>query len=400
MIYDYIIIGAGISGLYTAYKILKQNKNAKIIILEKNSIGGRMNIYNFCGTNVNIGAGIGRKNKDYLLINLLSELNVGSTAVKFNVNYSSNISKIDFKKVYSDLKKNYNKETHKNLTFKKYGKLILGNEVYTKFVRFMGYSDYENEDAYETIFHYGFEDNISGSEILYIKWNELLDALCKQISYDKIKLGFTAINIESNDDDKYIVETNKNKEFIGKKIIIATTINTVKQLLPKYSIFNNIKGQTFLRTYGKFDEKSTKIINDLINGYTIVNSPLKKIIPINKEKGIYMIAYTDNKDAIHFSEKLNNKNFFCRELEKTLNLKYKSLKLEAIKSFYWEIGTHYYKPLPEKYKSRKEFIKLCQNPKKNIFVVGELLSTNQGWTQGALESVENIINLVYTNLEI
>ena len=264
----------------------------------------------------------------------------------------------------------------------------------------MGYSDYENEDAYETIFHYGFEDNISGSEILYIKWNELLDALCKQISYDKIKLGFTAINIESNDDDKYIVETNKNKEFIGKKIIIAKTINTVKQLLPKYIIFNNIKGQTFLRTYGKFDEKSTKIINDLINGYTIVNSPLKKIIPINKEKGIYMIAYTDNKDAIHFSEKLNNKNFFCRELEKTLNLNDKSLKLEAIKSFYWEIGTHYYKPLPEKYKSRKEFIKLCQNPKKNIFVVGELLSTNQGWTQGALESVENIINLVYTNLEI
>jgi hypothetical protein len=352
-----------------------------------------MNVYNFCGTNVNIGAGIGRKNKDYLLINLLSELNVKSTVVKFNVNYYSNVNKINFKDVYIDLKKSYNKETHKNLTFKKYGNLILGKELYKKFVRFMGYSDYENEDAYETIFNYGFEDNISGSEILYIKWNELLDALCKQISYNKIKLGFTAINIEA-DNDKYIVKTNKNKEFIGNKVIIASTIDTVKKLLPKYSIYNNIKGQIFLRTYGKFDERSTEIMNSLINGYTIVNGPLKKIIPINKEQGIYMIAYTDNKEAIYFSNKLVNKNFFCKELEKSLNINEKSLKLEAIKSFYWEIGTHYYKPLPEKFKSRKDFINICQNPKENIFVVGELLSTNQGWIQGALESVENIIKKI------
>jgi len=390
MIYDYIIIGAGIAGLYTAYKILKQNKNAKIIILEKNNIGGRMNIYNFCGTNVNIGAGVGRKNKDYLLVNLLSELSIKSTVAHFTTNYTSNVEKINFKHTYNDLKKNYNKETHKKLTFKKYGNLILGKELYKKFVRFMGYSDYENEDAYESIYNYGFEDNVSGFEILYIKWNELLDALCNKIGTNNIKLGFTVIKIEE-EDGKYIIKTNKNKQFIGEKVIIASTINTVKQLLPICSIFNNIKGQPFLRTYAKFDEKSTKIINELINGYTIVNGPLKKIIPINKDKGIYMVAYTDNKDALYFKDNLENKNFFCKELEKTLNLT-NVLKIEAIKSFYWEIGTHYYKPLPEKYKSRKEFIDKCQNPKKNIFVVGELLSTNQGWTQGALESVENVFN--------
>ena len=48
MEYDYIIIGAGISGLYTAYLIKKHKANSKILILEANNyIGGRMGTDNF-----------------------------------------------------------------------------------------------------------------------------------------------------------------------------------------------------------------------------------------------------------------------------------------------------------------------------------------------------------------
>ena len=39
------------------------------------------------------------------------------------------------------------------------------------------------------------------------------------------------------------------------------------------------------------------ILKNAVNSTTIVNSPLYKIIPINPDKGIYMIAYTDNKGA-------------------------------------------------------------------------------------------------------
>ena len=43
MIYDFIIIGAGISGLYTYYLIKQTNPNIKILILESsNRIGGRI----------------------------------------------------------------------------------------------------------------------------------------------------------------------------------------------------------------------------------------------------------------------------------------------------------------------------------------------------------------------
>jgi monoamine oxidase len=42
------------------------------------------------------------------------------------------------------------------------------------------------------------------------------------------------------------------------------------------------------------------------------------------------------------------------------------------------------------YKSREEFIRIAQRPEKDILVIGEAVSRNQGWTEGALESVEAI----------
>jgi monoamine oxidase len=34
---------------------------------------------------------------------------------------------------------------------------------------------------------------------------------------------------------------------------------------------------------------------------------------------------------------------------------------------------------------------MAQHPDKNILVVGEMISRKQGWTEGALESVEKVV---------
>jgi hypothetical protein len=399
MEYDYIIIGAGISGLYTAYNIKKINPTSKFIILEKNNkkhIGGRMNVYNFYGNYVNIGAGVGRKEKDFLLINLLKDLKIKYNEGILNVNYHENVIKIDITNTLKELKNKYS-DKYKNYTFKKFALEILGEDKYTNFITYLGYTDYENEDAYETINFYGIEDDMGGWINLRIKWNELINKLYDKINHANIKFNKNIISINKVS-NKYIVTTDKNKIYSGDKIIIASTINTVQKLLPNQKIYKQIHGQPFMRVYGKFNKKSSDIIKDLIKGYTIVNSPLQKIISINPDEGIYMIAYTDNKGAIYFKNYTENNEtnriFFCNEIEKTLNLKKNSLKLIGIKTFYWEIGTHYYEPLSKEFHSRIEFIKIAQNPIKNIFVVGEMISRNQGWTQGALESVEKIINKI------
>ena len=74
--YDTIIIGAGISGLYTAYKLLKKNKLINILLCEKNSyIGGKIYTYKPLNHDVQYEAGAGRFSENHkLLINLINEL--------------------------------------------------------------------------------------------------------------------------------------------------------------------------------------------------------------------------------------------------------------------------------------------------------------------------------------
>ena len=68
-------------------------------------------------------------------------------------------------------------------------------------------------------------------------------------------------------------------------------------------------------------------------------------------------------------------------------LPFESLNLDAIIDFYWPIGTHYYEPLSG-YKNRIEFIRKAQNPMTGVVVVGEVVAFDQGWVEGALDSVE------------
>jgi monoamine oxidase len=75
------------------------------------------------------------------------------------------------------------------------------------------------------------------------------------------------------------------------------------------------------------------------------------------------------------------------------------LKLIKIKVFYWNEGTHYYEPLGDEFKTRKDFIKIAQNPMENMRIVGEMICLDQGWTQGALESVEKVITQTFIKID-
>jgi monoamine oxidase len=133
---DYVIIGCGISGLYAAYNIQKKYPNAKITILEKEKIGGRIGLKEFYGVNVPIGAGIGRKG-DKLLLSLLKELNIPTKKLKLNsfsmfkkINILTDLKLLrdQFKKYKKNPKKKTNKNP-KNPTFKKFAKKILKKNI-------------------------------------------------------------------------------------------------------------------------------------------------------------------------------------------------------------------------------------------------------------------------------
>ena len=113
MIYDIIIIGGGISGLYSAYLIKKYYPKKTFLILEQNKkkyIGGRIHTEIFNGVEVVCGAGIGRKDKDILLMNLLKELNLKYKEFIVKKEYADTFKgKIDIISIVKKLKEEYNK---------------------------------------------------------------------------------------------------------------------------------------------------------------------------------------------------------------------------------------------------------------------------------------------------
>ena len=407
-IYDIIIIGSGISGLYAAYNIQQMSPSTSFIILEKYKqkwIGGRTNNDMFYGTQIVTGAGIGRKRKDKLLIQLLNELDLSHEEFSFKPYYSRQIDNIvDIKTVIQHLRYEYDKnKTRTRLTFKEFAKPILGDKLYNEFLVSAGYTDYENEDAFDVIQNYGMDDNACCWKGMHINWSQLVTTLHHKIGIDKIKTSMNVVSITKTSENPclFLVETDNKIVFRSNKVIVATTIDSIKQIVPgassKNSIYNNIKGQNFLRLYGKFSKKSAEIMTEYVKGYTIVPGPLQKVIPIDASKGVYMIAYSDNASATFLKQYLEdtpkNREVFCHLLETALGISDKSLELLAIKDYYWPIGTHYYTPLPNKYENREEFIHIAQNPEKGILVVGEVVSNNQGWTNGALSSVNAVLHL-------
>ena len=429
---DIIIVGGGIAGLYSGYQIKRlAPANTTFLILEKNPkklMGGRAGNETFYGADVVVGAGVGRKNKDHVLIQLLKDTKTPYSEFKTTRNYAT-FQPVDIIGIVRELKDAYKKDSsfHRDKTFKQFFIDVLGAERYKEFVITTGYTDFEDADLYETLYHYGMDDNVSGWTALHVPWSDLIERLYKRIdctssSSSCIRFSTEVSNIEqrkdssgTDNDAKYrfeITTTNtKHKKYYANKVIVATTIQGIRKIVPgassPSSIYQHIKGQPFLIVYAKFDRISTEIMKKYVQAFTVVRGPLQKLIPMDPDKGVYMIAYTDNQRAMALKSKdaLENtpivREMYSKWIKQALGIPDKEppLNIIAIRDCYWNDGTHYYTPIHRTgCKSRPEFIRIAQHPMTGMVVVGEVVSRHQGWVEGALESVNAVVTREWLQL--
>ena len=408
VLYDVIIVGAGIAGLYAAYVYKKAHPAAKILVLEKNAaVGGRMGNEMFYGSRIAIGAGIGRRRKDHLLQRLLADLHVPVTHFRTDKGFAPALAANQcdsVKENFEFLKKKYIVNKDDDKTFKAFAEPLLGGTAaYQQFVVCAGYSDFEHADVRETLFHYGFEDNYESFEAFGVAWASLLEQLCHFIGPENIKVGAPVVKVSKDKKTNLFNVVVAADGYTSKKVVLATTVEGVRRLLGlKMKYYRHIRAQPFLRIYGKFAPASIPVMAGALQrarAHTVVlPGPLHKLIAMNEKTGVYMVAYTDNMGALQLKKfrknTAGNRAVLCRLLEAALGVPAHALSLEAIRGFYWPEGTHYYTPLPLPLRRRKikrrDFIYAAQRPRRNLFVVGEMISRQQGWVEGALESVEKI----------
>lgn len=363
-----VIIGAGISSLYCAYLLKKNYPKIKYTIIEKSGeCGGRVKMSNLGDVKLPTGAYFTRVDQDKTLLKLLKDLDIKLNPYVLDIDYSFKES--DTTNLLAKLKKSLPKYDRDKIKFKEFAKDVLGKD-YDNFIDMMGYTDFENADINDTLFNYGLVDNLPGYEIANVDWSKVIDKLVSFIGAENIILNTEVKSIKEKSGSFLI-----NSKYECDGVIIGVTINVLRNLLSN-KIYNQIESQNFIKVFAKSKDLD-------VDKYTVVDSELRKVIPIKDD--VYKIAFSDNKDALSIKSKSDS--YFKKLLSDHFN---KDIKITNVKKFFWEEGTHYYKPLPIEYKSRKEFIKEAQHPKDNIWVIGEVVAERQGWVEGALSSVEKI----------
>jgi hypothetical protein len=250
-----------------------------------------------------------------------------------------------------------------------FAKEVLGDD-YENFINMMGYTDYLKSDFIDTLENYGLDDNMPNYKAANLDWSEVLDALVKEIGKKNIKLNTEVKSIKKKKGGFTI-----NSDIECDAVIIGVTVNQLRKLIDD-DIYDQIQSQNFIKVFAKSDDLE-------VDKYTVCDSELRKVIPY--DDNVFNIAFSDNADAKKLKDK--DKSYFQNKLKYHFD---DNIKLTNLKKFYWEEGTHYYKPLSDKWKSRKEFIYDAQHPDDNLWVIGEMVAEKQGWVNGALSSVENI----------
>lgn len=439
-IYDYVIIGGGISGLYTGYQLQKKHPHSSFLILEKNKeLGGRTNTSSFGGTEIVDGAHVGRLEKDNILYALVKELKIPHELFSVEFHYTPDFThKPDFimnhvkdlqKKYISHLQTQFDQKNSFHLpSFKEFAITIMGQKTYDYFIHATGYTDYQREHAFEVLFHYGMEDNNEGWTGIKIPWDTLHETLAHKIGAQNIynECPVQSIQYIHHGNPEFTVfatRKNKNVSFKTKNIVFALPVNATNTILQKSKTLQkimrpitDIHPQNFVRIYGDFKPSVTKLLQQYIPKHSIVYSPLHYVIPMDAQKGVYLLACSDNTDAdllrTHGKNTKANRAFFEKEIEKAFHMPTGSLKnsLEEIRCIHWQEGTHYMVPphsehiIPH-YMQEKDVKKALQKHKNNIlaqithphehiFLVGEGVSENRGWVNEALKSVESIMKKI------
>ena len=425
--YDYLIVGAGIAGLYTALKLNQSYPNKTICIIEASEyIGGRIHSIKYDGIIVDGGAA--RFNTEqYRIISLINELNLMDKTIPITnkINYKSVYPKYDiqletlFPTIHSFIiyLKKYikkNKITEQELINTTILDLVENTKTNYKSISFEYptikqylidiypyYSELGVLNALESIhlFTNEFSDTTKymilngGLEQIIDK---ILDILKKNPNIHLFKEYPLEKIIKINDTTThtyYEVICNKTIKLNTEHLIITIPKNKLLQIdyLTKnktlYNTINSVQNEPLYRIYARYplNKKTGKVWFDGMEKIS-TNNPIKYIIPVNSKKGVILISYTDSIFATYWSKQVSNGTF-----ENTLNKYLKEIfpdisipKAKWFKHCYWNVGAGYWKKGYDRKKIINKMIQPLDN--ENLFICGENYSSHQAWIEGALET--------------
>ena len=431
--YNLIVTGGGIAGLYSIYKYIKNktyeiqsnvnNTNStkdKILLIESSSrLGGRIKTIHNHGQTYESGAGR-FSNNHVLLMELIRDFNLQDKIVPIktkklfmSLNHpgqqillTNQVDKlllelteyIKTKKMSEDdllattlfdIATEYSVEFAKDLAnmYPYYSELRVMNA--NEGLKLMN-RDFSSKVKY-FVLGGGLEQLIVKLEEFIHKNNKLTNG-CVEV---EIRLNTSLENIiEFKERRGYEIETSKSKELIEtRNLILAIPPKTLLQIpfFIKYKmerLFKMVSPQPLYRIYIKY---KTAFLDKQI----ITDSELRFIIPYNN-KGLVMISYTDGGDTnFWLKQYIKSEDKLLQVIHQKLKELIPDIQIPEVEwidasSAYWDAGAHYWKPRKQHTNQPRLAFNLY-HPFDNMWIIGEAYSDYQAWIEGALRTSLNAI---------
>jgi hypothetical protein len=408
----HLIIGAGITGLYLAYKLLSQGVQATdIIIFEKSDrIGGRIYTHENRGYKYSAGAGrLGKKHK--YVMKLIKDFHLEDQIININKNnnyfvdgklmneqqllkhYKSQYKCLNDLWRYAIQKKiNLNKYDLNNYNLHNYFSLILPTNEVELLKTSLGYiAEMYDMNAYNGLLTLRKDFDIKNNDFYVLRdgISILSDSLCKYIENAGVTIKLSSTLEDVYEANKYIivngVKYNYSKLYLTIKRKDYMDISYFKQY---EHLFNTVTDGKLLRIYARYKDVWFKNMPK-----TLVQNKIQFIIPIDYESGLIQISYSDSYNADFWNNFKNDKDIM-KYLTKILNEMFPEKNIkdpEWITMHYWEAGDHLWKVGVDSKKIQKNIDDLFIS--KNIYILGEAYSDRQAWIEGAIETVHKKLNL-------
>lgn len=427
-IYDLVVIGAGIAGLYTALQYLKKHPAAKVAVLEKyKTLGGRVVTYHTtlpARGPVHWENGAGRIHESHkLVLGLLKEYGLHTAPIG---------SDMFFKKGYdSPLQPNPWESTLLpaflaalrkvkglgRMTFAQaLSKIYSRAELETLLPIFPYWSEIYSLRADLAVA--SFEREFASHQgYVYCKegYSALIDAMVKDIEHRGGKIMNQSEAVGWNRDETTgtyslaylhgpprLKEKRASQTVATKKLVFTLHAKAFRKLaaFEKWPVLDLLEMQPLLRCYAVFPKNSKGVTwcEDVPRFST--STTLRYYIPIDPKEGIAMISYTDGADAARWLEVLKEEAGeykLRRKLVSELRKHFPEKKIPDplfFKAHPWFEGCTYWQPGPYDPATASRAALLPFGRREAIYCCGESFSMRQAWMEGALEHAQELLKIL------
>ena len=419
--YDFIIVGAGISGIYLTALLCEKYKDKKILLIEKEKrIGGLINTKYFQEGEKKIkyeAGGAVLYSYQKVMLSLVKKYDVEVKKILFDKDNlhktrfydcserSTPLGKavaLKFRKMIYKLTKMLNEKPKSYFLDKTLEQLCLEHYSFkdTRLLEFIyGYSG-EFREANSIVALTALKKELFDSNAMYYFKNGYIELIEKMYNSVKTKIDVmlsTELVSFKSIDNGIEVKVNEGlgvsmKKFDGKKVIFAIPQQAILKVAglnkkQEEMISSSVEPVSLCRIFAKYDVDKNPWIKKM--KYSSVNNPLKQIIPLNAEAGIVQISYSDWIQADYWGSltaKLKKKQV-TKLLKEAMPWEKNITEPINVKTFYYKDAIHFW---TQGY-DYTEMAPAIMNIKKNLFICGESFSKNQGWCEGAVQSVQELV---------